>query len=507
MMEEFEGKLPSTWIATTLGEVCSQPQYGYTTKGSDTGTLRLLRTTDITSGNICWGSVPFCLENPRDESKYLLDDGDIVISRAGSVGVSYLLKNPERSVFASYLIRFKPYIDTQYFKYFLDSPYYWQEIADNKLGIAVPNVNASKLKEIAIPLPPENEQLRIVAKIEELFSELDKGIESLKTAQAQLKVYRQALLKHAFEGKLTTQWRSENQDKLETAEALLARIQQDRAQRYQQQLAEWEASGKQGSKPKAPKTLPPLTPEELAELPELPKGWVWTRLLEACEAVVDCHNKTAPYQDAGIPLVRTPSIRGMKLNFDEAIRYVSQETYDYWSRRCPPLPGDILFTREAPMGEAALIPEGKMICMGQRIMLLRPGKFLSGKYLLYATQSPIFKRVSDKMAVGTGVKHLRVGDVERLFFPLCSLIEQNEIANQQDVCISESDQLDQTITTSLQQTEALRQSILKKAFSGQLVPQDPNDEPASELLARIKAENQKKNGLGDVKSPKVKEVS
>ncbi|MEP6879305.1 MAG: restriction endonuclease subunit S, partial [Nitrosospira sp.] len=95
------------------------------------------------------------------------------------------------------------------------------------------------LAKSIIPLPPANEQNRIVAKIEELFSELDKGIESLKTAQAQLKVYRQALLKHAFEGKLTAKWREENKDKLETADALLKRIQAEREQRYRQQLAEW----------------------------------------------------------------------------------------------------------------------------------------------------------------------------------------------------------------------------------------------------------------------------
>ena len=135
------------------------------------------------------------------------------------------------------------------------------------------------LNEISnIPLPPLNEQHRIVAKIEALFSELDKGIESFKTAREQLKIYRQALLKHAFSGKLTEQWRAENQDKLETAEALLQRIQTEREQRYQQQLKDWEATGKQGSKPKAPKTLPPLTAEELAELPELPKGWAWVKI-------------------------------------------------------------------------------------------------------------------------------------------------------------------------------------------------------------------------------------
>ena len=88
----------------------------------------------------------------------------------------------------------------------------------------------------------QNEQRRIVAKIEELFSELDKGVESLKTARGQLNVYRQAVLKHAFEGKLTAQWREENEDKLETPEQLLARIKQERETRYERQLKEWKAA-------------------------------------------------------------------------------------------------------------------------------------------------------------------------------------------------------------------------------------------------------------------------
>ncbi len=420
-----------------------------------------------------------------------------------------------------HVLRAQSGVDAKYVYYYVSSQGFRREAEHNMSGaVGQRRVTTPYLSACEVPLPPTNEQHRIVAKIEELFSELDKGIENLKTARAQIKVYRQALLKHAFEGKLTAQWRAENQDKLETAAALQKRIQQERAQRYQQQLADWEnkspsipllqrgkttsavtspivphfeKGGLGGicrgtSKPKAPKPLPPLTAEELAELPELPVGWGWTRLIEACEAVVDCHNKTAPYQASGIPLVRTPSIRDMKLNFDESIRYVSKETYEFWSKRCPPQSGDILFTREAPMGEAAIIPEGKTVCMGQRIMLLRPGALLSAKYLLSATQAHFFKKVAGKVAVGTGVKHLRVGDVEKLTFPICSPDEQLEIANQLDARLSEVDQLEQTITTSLQQAEVLRQSILKKAFSGQLVSQDPHDEPAAALLARIKAE-------------------
>ncbi|MBF0302278.1 MAG: restriction endonuclease subunit S, partial [Desulfamplus sp.] len=197
--------LPKNWVLKTLGDVSSHPQYGYTTKAADTGDIKLLRTTDITSGMINWDTVPFCLKNPDDIKKFQLEDGDIVVSRAGSIGVSYLVQNPEKSVFASYLIRFKPFINRRYFKYFLESPFYWVEISDNKSGIAVQNINAQKLKAIPLPIPPLNEQHRIVTKIEELFSKIDKGVESLQKAKELLVLYRQSLLKHAFEGKLTEQ--------------------------------------------------------------------------------------------------------------------------------------------------------------------------------------------------------------------------------------------------------------------------------------------------------------
>ena len=118
------------------------------------------------------------------------------------------------------------------------------------------------LADQSIPVPPAREQRRIVAKIEELFSELDKGVESLKTARAKLNVYRQAVLKHAFEGKLTAQWREENKDKLETPGQLLARIKQEREARYEEQLREWKAAvktwgenDKTAKKPAKPKRL------------------------------------------------------------------------------------------------------------------------------------------------------------------------------------------------------------------------------------------------------------
>ena len=161
-------------------------------------------------------------------------------------------------------------------------------ISGKGTGSTFKSITKGFVEDLEFDLPPLLEQHRIVARIEELFSELDKGVESLKTARAQLKVYRQAVLKHAFEGKLTAQWRKENKDKLEKPEQLLARIRQERSARYERQLQEWriavkewEGKGKPGRKPLKPKK--PLeiagVPDDVsAKLPQLPEGWMWVLL-------------------------------------------------------------------------------------------------------------------------------------------------------------------------------------------------------------------------------------
>ena len=190
-----ETKIRPGWIISKIGQVCQSSQYGYTAKAQAEGRVQYLRTTDITSGDIDWKTVPYCDIPQHDESKYLLEDGDIVISRAGSVGCSFLISKPERAVFASYLIRFRPLINPKYFSYFLNTQEYWNAIGERSLGIAVQNVNATQLSEIDLPVAPLSEQTRIVEKIEELFSDLDDGVNELKAAQKKLGQYRQSLLK------------------------------------------------------------------------------------------------------------------------------------------------------------------------------------------------------------------------------------------------------------------------------------------------------------------------
>lgn len=257
-------KLPNSWAVTRVGGVCTNIKYGYTASASEEQCgPRFLRITDIQNGQVRWESVPYCTIEPEQIPAYAVNVGDIVFARTGgTVGKSFLITSvPEESVFASYLIRLSAHVGIlpKFLYYFFQSGAYWEQIGIKKGGLQG-NVNATTLSSLEFPICPFDEQARIVAKIEELFSELDNGIQNLKKAQEQLQVYRRALLKSAFAGKLTAQWREKNKSKLESADRLIARIKNDRETQYQVQLhawysslGDWDKSGRRGKRPIKPK--------------------------------------------------------------------------------------------------------------------------------------------------------------------------------------------------------------------------------------------------------------
>ena len=228
----------------------------------------------------------------------------------------------------------------------------------------------------------------------------------------------------------------------------------------------------------------------------VPDGWVSVSLLKLCQAVVDCHNKTAPYVDEGIPLIRTTNIRHGVINFKYKMKYITEETYDYWSRRCPPEAGDILFTREAPMGESAIVPEKVKLCMGQRMMLLRPfHQFTDVKYLHIALMEPLFQSRFQSFKVGVGVQHLRVGDVEKSVVALPSIEEQKVIVRLASDRLDAIERLNKEIIMQLAKSEKTKQSVLVAAFSGNLVENRPNNSAAGELLQRIQISPKKETKI------------
>lgn len=176
--EDVPFEIPEKWTFVKLSNISVKVHYGYTASAADKGNYKLLRITDISSGYVNWDTVPFCHVDEKAISKMKLAQNDLVIARSGaSVGTAYLIKELKcDAVFASYLIRVIPKLDLVYPKYleiFCKSPFYWKQIQKSSTGTAQLNVNAKSLNNLDLPLPPLEEQMRIVAKVEELFALID----------------------------------------------------------------------------------------------------------------------------------------------------------------------------------------------------------------------------------------------------------------------------------------------------------------------------------------------
>lgn len=490
----------SGWATTTVGEVATLVR-GITynkeqaAKSPSPNFKPVLRANNI-NGTLNFDDLVFVPQH-LISAEQIIRTGDIIFAMSSGskhlVGKSARARSDFDGSYGAFcgLLRAHENMNRDFLYYVFQNNKFRRLISEVAKGSNINNLKREHILDFEIALPPINEQHRIVAKIEELFSELDKGIENLKTAREQLKVYRQALLKHAFEGKLTGQWRAANPDKLEPAAALLARIQTEREQRYRQQLQQWEATG--GSKPKAPKPLPPLTAEELAELPELPEGWGWTRLgntnVDVSDGPFGSNLKSSDYVDTGVRVVRLENIGALEFIEDKE-SYVTEAKYELLKNHTV-LPGDIVFSSFITENvRVALVPNSisKAINKADCFCVRLHGETLNNRFaVMFLSTRHVYKQLEAQIH-GVGRPRINTTQLKEVAIPVCCAEEQQAMLEQIESRLSEADQLDQTLAASLQQSEALRQSILKKAFAGTLVAQDANDEPAAALLARIKAE-------------------
>jgi len=370
-------------------------------------------------------------------------------------------------------------------------------------SVTVKHLSSRSIETIPLPLPPLGEQERIVAKIEQLFSELDKGVEALKAAEAQLNVYRQALLKHAFEGKLTADWREANKDKLESADTLLARIKTEREARYQQQLddwklavKDWEARDREDKKPAKPKKaskFDTIRPKELTGFSDLPLGWAYCRLGEFIDHIdagksFKCDERPPKGDEIGVAKVSAVTWGEYQEAESKTCTDPTKINPDYFIK-----PGDFLFSRANTIELVGACVVVRAI--SQRIMLsdktLRvhiPNNLED--YILQYLRSHNGRR--EIMARSTGnqdsMRNIGQERIRNIVFPISGYEEGKLVLEKLGAQLSVVDHMEADVETQLKKSEALRQSILKKAFAGQLVPQDPTDEPAATLLERIKVE-------------------
>ncbi|MGB3510983.1 MAG: restriction endonuclease subunit S, partial [Microcoleaceae cyanobacterium] len=343
-------------------------------------------------------------------------------------------------------------------------------------GGAQPNISQAILKGYLFPLPPLNEQKRIVAKIEALQERSQRVKAELEAIRPLLDKFRQSVLAAAFRGDLTKDWREKNPD-IEPASELLERIKIEQEIWYDKECQKAVDCGRR--KPLNPKKNK-KSDKPIFMIDNVPDTWKVIRLEDISYLVTDGTHKTPKYQEQGIPFLSVKNVRPFKI-YDQDIKFVSQEEYEVINSRCNPEKGDILYTKVgATFGYAAINNLSYDFSIFVSLALIKPvNPYFSSEYAEAVMNSPIIYSQAKERVSGIGTPDLHLIEIRDFKIPLPPLPEQKEIVKRIESLFKIAGTIEQKYQKAETDLKTLNQSILAKAFRGELVPQDPNDEPAS----------------------------
>ncbi|HWU90277.1 MAG TPA: restriction endonuclease subunit S [Kofleriaceae bacterium] len=475
--------LPRGWAQTTLAELLDRLQYGYTASASsETPGPRLLRITDLQEDGVDWTKVPGCQILGAELEKYRLRDGDFVFARSGSIEKAWRVKQVPTAVFASYLIRGTPLepATAPWLEAFVRSTSYLLQIGAAGAGIGMQNVNAKKLGLVTLPLPPLNEQHRIVAKLNAIFEQARAATARLERLPVLLEKLKRSVLAAAFRGDLTKDWRAAHPD-VEPASALLDRIRKDRRRRWESDL---RGKGKDPTKVRYEDPEPVNTDG----LPGLPDGWGWATIGQLCDVGTGATPKRGEprfWSDGNIPWVTSGATNAEFI--DRAAEFVTQCALDETNLT--------LF----PSGTLLVAMYGEGQTRGRCAELRFPATTNQAVAALVTSYLPdslkdVIKFVlwdryeALRMAASGGVQpNLNLSIVRNIVVPVPPLLEQAALVDRVREATTEIQSLASRVEKIALRVRDMEQAALTKALRGELVSQDPTDEPASLLLDHIRA--------------------
>jgi type I restriction enzyme S subunit len=496
-------KLPKGWVKATLGEVnepsraralpSDAPDLPYVgMEHVESQTMKLLGQGEASS---------------LKSSSVRFNKGDVLYGKMrpylNKVWVAEFdgLCSPEFLVFPK-----RDGLSSQLFAYRLNSQDF-VNFADHQVSGDRPRVDFEKLAKFPCLLAPSREQERIVAKLDTLLSRMAAGEAAARRALDRLQRYRAAVLHAAVTGELTRDWRKTHQPE-ETGAQLIKRLLSDRRARWEaDELKRLHAASKPPKDEKWKKRYPEPAVPDSSRSAKLAHGWIWAGWEQVGFSQNGRPFPSNEYTNKGVKLLRPGNLLP-----DGSVQWNEKNT------RClPPR-----FERENPdhiirgnelvinltaqslkdefLGRVCLTSPGENCLLNQRLARLTP---VSGepKFFLYMFKSSVFRRFVDGLNSGSLIQHMFTSQLGDFAFPLPPEAEQAEIVREIERRLAAADRLALTLNRQLKRAQVTRQSLLREAFAGNLVPQNPNEEPASILLERIRAARE-----AEAKKPKAKRM-
>ncbi|MCY4753186.1 restriction endonuclease subunit S [Pelomonas aquatica] len=495
----MRGELPAGWAWSSLEQTCTAAGGGTPSKAEpafwDDGTIPWVSPKDM-KARVITGSEDRVTVRALQRLTLIPPDSVLLVVRSGILSRTLPVAVTALPVTVNQDMRaFIPHagIASDFLAWQLIGKERDVLAATSKDGTTVASIEAPALASFPLAIAPAAEQTRIVEKLEGLLSDLDAGVAELKAAQQKLRHYRQSLLKAAVEGSLTAAWRETHPTPEETGADLLARILRERRARWEaQQLAKFEAQGKtppKGWQESYSEPAPPAAADMLA----LPPGWSWASAEQLCTFITKGTTPPKGHDSTGvkaIPFLRVTNLtdRGVLDMADKV--FVSAATHQSFLARSKVVPGDVLMNIVGPpLGQVALVPDSRPEWnINQAIAIFRAVDGVLPGFICNYLLSPVAQAWLKARAKTTaGQTNLTLEVCRQLPVPLPPLAEQQEIALALSMQLDSLDSLVSSVSAIERQATAQRQNLLRAAFAGQLVPQDPADEPAAALLARIRA--------------------
>lgn len=501
MSESGKPKLPQGWTFATLhglSEKIVDGSHNPPVK-RDTG-YPMLSARNIENGRIVFDDFRYISPEAFEEedARTQVRPDSVLLTIVGTIGRSAIVPQGmqpfalQRSVAVLKPIGMLP----KFCMYQFQAPHIQRFFIEEAKGTAQKGIYLKALSKLTMRVPPLREQSCIVEEIEKQFTRLDAGVAALERARTNLKRYRASVLKTACEGRLVPTEaelaRAEGRG-YEPADRLLARILKERRAKWEaDQLAKMQAQGKIPKDDKWKEKYEEPTGPDTTKLPELPEGWVWVTL-DAIAEVIDPNpsHRMPKYENDGIPFISSENFTASdQIDFNIGKR-VTSETWRDQRSRFTIRPGDFALSRIGTIGKTRFLPPDKDYCLSHALVVISARSVdLDRRFLRLILSSHALFVQAQSGVQSVGVPDLGMGKIRSFVVPLPPLPEQHRIVAEVERRLSVIDELEATVAANLKRSERLRQSILKNAFEGKLVPQNPSDEPVSVLLERIHTERE-----------------